>query len=166
MRIVRCCAAVGVLVVMSGVARAQDTTPRAAPSPSAMAVAEELLGLMNTEQVLRAAVAASVNAQVKAQPLLAPFLDVMNAWVEKVLTMKAIEPALARAYAELFTEAEIHQLTAFYRTPLGRRLAAVSPELTRRSAEVGSAVAEAHSAELREMIAKRPAEIQSESPPP
>jgi hypothetical protein len=145
--------------------RAQDTTPRKPPTPGAIAAAERLLALMNTEQVMRVAITASFDAQVKAQPLMAPFMDVMREWADRVITMKEMGPQLAVAYAELFTEAELRQIIAFYQSPIGRRLAAALPDLTRRGSEIGAAVAEAHSAELQEAIAKRAAEIQNAPTP-
>lgn len=145
--------------------RAQDSTARRPPTPGAIAAAEQLLALMNTEQVMRMAITASFDAQVKAQPLMAPFMDVMRAWADRVITMKEMGPQLARVYAEFFSEPELRQIIAFYQSPVGRRLAAVLPDLTRRASEIGAAVAEKHSAELEEAIAKRAAEIQNAPTP-
>lgn len=154
------------LLLIAGIANGQDTTARPIPSPAALAAAEQLLQLMNTEQVMRVAVTASFDAQVKAQPLMAPFMDVMRAWADKTMTMTEMGPRLARVYAEVFSEPELKQMIAFYQSPVGRRLAAALPELTRRGSEIGAAVAEAHSAELQELIAKRAAEIQGTASPP
>lgn len=40
-----------------------------------------------------------------------------------------MEPEYARLYADLFTLDELRQLTAFYNSPVGRRMAETSPEL-------------------------------------
>jgi uncharacterized protein len=146
--------------------RAQDSTARKTPTPAAIAAAEQLLVLMNTEKVMRVAITASFDAQVEAQPLMAPFMDVMKEWADRVITMKEMGPQLARAYAEFFSEAELRQIIAFYQSPIGRRLAVVLPDLTRRASEIGAAVAEAHSSELEAAIAKRAAEIQNTPTPP
>jgi hypothetical protein len=145
---------------------AQDSTARRTPTPGAIAAAEQLLGLMNTERVMRAAITATFDAQVKAQPLMAPFMDVMRDWADRTITMKEMGPQLARVYAEFFSEADLRQMIAFYQSPVGRRLAAALPDLTRRGSEIGAAVAEAHSAELEAAIAKRAAEIQNQPTPP
>ncbi len=152
-------------LLLPTIAIAQDNTARRTPTPGAIAAAEQLLTLMNTEQVMRVAITASFDAQVKAQPLMAPFMDVMKEWADRVITMKEMGPQLATAYAEVFTEAELRQIIAFYQSPVGRRLAAALPDLTRRGSEIGAAVAAAHSAELEQAIAKRATEIQN-SPRP
>ena len=154
------------LLLVASIASAQETPPRPIPSPASLAAAEQLLVLMNTEQVMRVSITAAFDAQVKAQPLMAPFMDVMRAWANRTMTMNEMGPRMTRVYAEVFSEAELRQIIAFYQSPVGRRLAAALPELTRRGSEIGAAVAEAHSAELREAIAKRAAEIQGTTPPP
>ena len=40
-----------------------------------------------------------------------------------------MEPEYARLYADIFTLDELRQLTAFYNSPIGRRMAETSPEL-------------------------------------
>jgi hypothetical protein len=145
---------------------AQDGAARRTPTPGGIAAAEQLLNLMNTEQVMRAAITATFDAQVKAQPLMAPFMDVMREWADRVITMKEMGPQLATVYAEYFSQAELRELVALYQSPIGRRLASVLPELTRRGSEIGAAVAEAHTAELEAAIAKRAAEIQNAPTPP
>jgi len=160
----RCLIAAAALL-LPAVAHAQDSTARKPPTPGALAAAEQLLVLMNTEQVMRVAITASFDAQVKAQPLMAPFMDVMREWADRVITMKEMGPQLAGVYAEFFSEAELRQIMAFYQSPVGRRLAAVLPDLTRRASEIGAAVAGAHSAELEQAIAKRAAEIQNAPTP-
>lgn len=161
----RCLIAATVLLLPVST-HAQDSTARRAPTPGAIAAAEQLLALMNTERVMRAAITATFDAQVKAQPLMAPFMEVMQEWADRVITMKEMGPQLARVYAEFFSEAELRQMIVFYQSPVGRRLAAALPDLTRRGSEIGAAVAEAHTAELEAAIAKRAAEIQNAPTPP
>jgi hypothetical protein len=165
MRTRTCCLVAATALLLPIATRAQDSTARKVPTPGAIAAAEQLLVLMNTERVMRMAITASFDAQVKAQPLMAPFMDIMREWSDRVITMKEMGPQLARVYAEFFSEAELRQIIAFYQSPVGRRLAAVLPELTRRASEIGAAVAEKHSSELEEAIAKRAAEIQNTPTP-
>ena len=139
--------------------RAQNATA-VAPSAGAMAAAAQLLALMNLESVMRASTSAMLAAQVKQQPAMAPFRDVMQAWADSIMTLKAMAPALNRVYAETFSEGELRQLIAFYQTPIGRKLAAVTPALSRRGAEVGSEIAEANLPMLQAMIQARAAELQ------
>lgn len=139
--------------------------PPAEPTPGAMAAAEELLGVMDIEQVMRTSAMSMLNAQIEAQPMLAPFRDVMEEWVAKYMSVETMGPRLARIYAETFTEGELRELIAFYGTPLGKKLAERTPELTRRGGEVGREVAEEHTEELQAMIAARAAELEKSRTP-
>ena len=150
--------AIATLLFVSGARlRAQDTT--ATPSAGAVAAATQLLQLMNVESVMRATTSATFAAQVKQQPQMAPFREVMQAWADSTMTLRSMGPALARIYAQTFSEAELRQLIAFYQSPIGRKLASSSPELTRRGAEVGSSVAEANMPMLERMIQARAAQL-------
>ncbi len=48
-----------------------------------------------------------------------------------------LRPRLVVAYAKVFTHEEVKQLTAFYESPIGRRLAEVSPALAQAGMEAG-----------------------------
>lgn len=148
---------------------ASPATAAAAPAPAARAItpgaraaAEQLLHLMNVEQVLRSSTESAFDAQVKAQPLMAPFRATMQTWADRYLTWEQFGPKMTQIYAEEFTEPELRQLIAFYQTPIGRKTASLSPVLTRRGAQVGAEVAEEHMAELEQMIKARAAELQQQ----
>lgn len=137
--------------------------PASAPAPvtpGARRAAEELLQLMNIAQVLRSGTEASFDTQVQAQPLMAPFRATMQAWADKHLTWEEFGPKLVQTYAEEFTEGELRELIAFYKTPVGRKVAARTPALTRKGALIGAQIAEEHMAELQQMIQARAAELQ------
>ena len=147
-----------VIVAAAAPLRAQDTS--ATPAPGAIAAATRLLELMNVESVMRATTAATFAAQIKQQPSMAPVREVMQSWADSTMTLRALGPGLVRIYAQTFTEAELRQLIAFYQTPVGRKLATSSPELTRRGAEVGASIAEANLPLLQRMIQSRAAQLQ------
>lgn len=54
----------------------------------------------------------------------------------------AVRAAIVDVYASRFTEAELAELIAFYATPTGKKLARLSPELLRESAEKSRAALE------------------------
>lgn len=166
-------ATAALLVVPAAGLRAQDTTTRAAAAPrpvtpGAQRAAEELLRSMHIEEVLRSSTEATFDAQVKSQPLMAPFRATMQEWANKYLTWTEYGPKLTRIYAEEFTEPELRQLIAFYNSPIGRKVAELNPVLTRRGAQAGAEVAEAHIKELQQMIQARATELQADGklPPP
>lgn len=57
---------------------------------------------------------------------------------------------LAAVYTESFTEEELDKILAFYDTPVGKKMVAVTPELTKKGMEIG----QAWGAELQPLMAK------------
>src|SRR5687767_14095113 len=131
-----------------------ETTPppKIVPTPAARAVADSLLRAMDREGVMQSGAMSTFDATVSAQPQMIQFRDVVQAWYRKHLSWAEFGPSMVQLYAEMFTEAELRAYLAFYRTPAGRQLAKLTPELTRRGAQLGADVATKHSAELQEMI--------------
>lgn len=73
----------------------------------------------------------SVEAQARAsgKPLPADFRQRMNAAVLEVIPYAEMKQWSAEIYARRFTAAELRELLAFYRTPVGRKLASKLPEI-------------------------------------
>ncbi len=160
-------AALMLLLAAPAAAQAPDSSAKSvsAPAPATVAAANELLGIMEVEQLMQASAASMLEMQIRAQPVLAPFRDVMMEWTRKYVSMDVMGARLASVYAESFTESELRDLIAFYRTPTGQKLARLQPELTRRGAEIGQQVAQEHQGELEQMIRKRAEEIEKEGTP-
>lgn len=57
---------------------------------------------------------------------------------------------MATVYTESFTEEEIDKILAFYATPVGKKMVAITPELTKKGMEIG----QAWGMELQPMMAK------------
>ncbi|MCB7480664.1 DUF2059 domain-containing protein [Christiangramia sediminis] len=57
---------------------------------------------------------------------------------------------MAAVYTESFTEEEIDKILAFYATPVGEKMVAVTPELTKKGMEIG----QAWGMELQPLMAK------------
>ena len=56
---------------------------------------------------------------------------------EMMASLDDIYVRLAKVYTEKFTEAEIDQILAFYQTPVGEKMRAITPELTKKGMEIG-----------------------------
>ncbi|MEG9326585.1 DUF2059 domain-containing protein [Salinimicrobium catena] len=56
---------------------------------------------------------------------------------EMMASLDDIYVRLAKVYTEKFTEAEIDQILAFYQTPVGKKMRAITPELTKKGMEIG-----------------------------
>jgi hypothetical protein len=132
-------------------------------SSEAEEAATELLLVMDVERMMLGGAAAMADSMIKDNPMLAPYRDVLLEWAGRVMTWEALAPKLVTMYTESFTEHELRDLTAFYRTPAGRKALLVMPELMRRGAMLGGQVANEHMDELQDMLQKRADEL--EKPP-
>jgi len=148
-----------VMILLCGLmtaAPAQD----AGPDDARVAAAGELLKALDMRQVLEGAMAVSFDTQLKANPALEPYRDVMLQWAKTYITWEAFEPKLLQLYAQSFTVEEMHDMIAFYTTPSGRKALTMLPELMQKGAEIGAGLAAEHQAELATMIEKRRAELE------
>lgn len=123
-----------------------------ADEKSHRAAAEDLLKAANTEQALQAAIDQTLAIQLKANPQLAPVKDVMKKFFAKHLGYSALKDDLIKIHMEEFTEAELKEIAAFYRTPTGKKAADKLPALMQKGAELGMKRVQENADELRRMI--------------
>ncbi len=84
-----------------------------------------------------------------------------------------LEGRLAPLYAKYYTNDEISQLVAFYKTPLGKKMIAVLPDLTMESTQIGQKWGQELGEELYRRFLERKAKKEDEegqetivAPPP
>jgi hypothetical protein len=129
-------------------------------SASREAAARELVDVMNLEPQLMSGATAMMNAMVAQTPQLEDYRDVILGWAESVLTWEVFGPKLTAMYAEAFTENELRDLAAFYRTPTGQKALTLVPELINQAAQMGVIEAQSRRSELEQLIQQRAAELQ------
>jgi len=152
MRILRALLVGCALFVPAGLA-AQTPAPARPPiAPSHLAAARELLEVLHLQDVAAAGVQVALEEQLRTNPALEPYRTVMKEWAASIFSADEAKTAFATIYAETFTEDDLRQLVAFYRTPLGQKLANSQAALTVRGAEVGHNLATAHQADLMARI--------------
>ena len=114
---------------------AQAPTPPSNPNPSpaAVAVAKELLALKGGVEMFNGMVGGVIdsakNAFVPTNPNLGRPLNEVAAQLRTEFEPKKSEvfTEVARAYAGRFTEAEMKELLAFYKTSLGKKVLTEEP---------------------------------------
>ena len=89
--------------------------------------------------------------------------------IKKDFNWEALRPEFVQAYSQAFTEKELKELTAFYETPLGKKLIATEPEisgkLSKLSQEKAMSIMPRVVQHLREMVAAtKPAPAPGSSP--
>ena len=131
-----------------------QTTP-SAHAPSHHAAALEMVEAANMDETLRQSLDTMLKLQTEQNAELKPFEDVMRTFFNRYMSWDALKNDYARLYADAFTEAELRQLTTFYRSPVGQKVATVTPQLMSRASEMGQRAVQAHLPELQQMIMER-----------
>lgn len=109
------------------------------PTPAAIAAAKELIDLKGAahmfDPMVPGVIETAKNALLPTNPGLAKDLNEVAAELRKEFADKRGEIAtlMARIYAQHFTEAEIKQALAFYKTPLGKKLITQEPQILEQS---------------------------------
>ena len=137
----------------AALATAKDRT--AGSSKSHRAKVKELFALMDMEKVLDAAVTESMAAQERANPALSQFRDIMLDFLRQYMSWKSLERGFIDDYMETFSEAEIEDMVAFYKTPTGAKAISAVPSLLKRGSERGMSQVEKHLPELQKRIQER-----------
>ena len=129
--------------------------PAAAQETLRHELALQLLEAMRMPDQIAASVATVVATQTRQNPDLPGLGEILREFLSRYVTWDAMKDEYAELYAGAFTEEELREMTAFYRTPTGQKLARSTAQLTRLGAELGERTMRAHSAELDQMIARR-----------
>lgn len=136
---------------------------RAQPSQAQRAAATELLMAMHVPELLDASVNTTLDAQMRAAPELEGVQDVLREFVRRYVSWEALREQYVEMYANTFSEDELRQMTDFYRSDVGQKLARSSPRLMAEGAALGERTLQAHRADLERMIAER---LRRALPPP
>lgn len=139
----------------------------AAASPQANAAVKELLDAMDVRkmmaasfaemekalpQMMRAQMTAVINADpgadaekkkaalAKVEQVLPVASQAINRMFKDPALIDEMMVEIAPLYARNYTVAELKELTTFYRTPLGRKMMALSPRLSAESMAIGQRI--------------------------
>ena len=133
--------------------RAEKRAPSPAPDEkSHRKAAEDLLLAVNVDKAMQSTIDQMLDLQIKQHPEIAPYRNVMKRFFSKYLSYASLKEELITAYTQEFTEAELNQITAFYKTPVGQKAVEKMPKLFAKGAQIGMAQVQAHQAELEQML--------------
>jgi hypothetical protein len=128
------------------------TGPVAADEASHRRAAERLLEVAGSATLMSSTIDVLLEAQIRSTPQLAPFADVLRRFLDQYMSFEALKEELLALYVADFTEAELDELAAFYRTPTGAKAIARLPILMARGGQIGERRMRANQAELVRMI--------------
>jgi len=150
-------------IVVLAALLALGARPAAAQETLRHELALQLLEAMRMPDQVQASIATVAATQARLNPDFPGLQEVLRDFLARYVTWDAMKEEYAGIYAAAFTEEELREMAAFYRTPTGQKLARATPQLTRLGAELGERTLRAHSAELDQLLARR---LQTGAAPP
>jgi uncharacterized protein len=114
--------------------------------------AENLLIVMEVDKSLQPLAEHVLENQLQHNPQLAPQRQLLLMFLTKYLSWASVRQETITAYTQAFTESELKQLTTFYTTPVGKKASEKMPQLAFIAEQLGLRQAQAHQAELRQML--------------
>ena len=118
------------------------------------AAAYELLEAMQLPAQLKQTLNGLVEMQMRSNPQLVPYKSIFIDFFNKYMSFEALKKGYADIYLDSFSVAEIKEITAFYKSPIGRKMASRNAELTLRGAALGQKTVQDHQLELQAALAK------------
>ena len=134
--------------------QAQALSPADSARPETI---ERLLVAADFERHYVQTMEAGMAAQLRANPALAPYADMLRAFNLRYASYEAVKPDLIRLYRETFSESEAEETIRFYESDFGRRFTTKMAALGVRSSEMAIERARVHLPELTAEITARAA---------
>ena len=128
------------------------TLSAAEPTKGGTAAAMELLITMKMDKTLADSMEQMLQIQVQSNPGIAPYKEVMRKFLMKYMSWEGLKDEFARIYAGEFTEQELREMIAFYRTPTGAKAIAKMSILMAKGSQLGVQRVQQNMAELNEML--------------
>ena len=140
------------LLVVATAAAVTLVSSAMADTKSHRKAAEDLLTAMGIEAQMAKMIDTQLDSQTKMMPMMAQLKEPMKKFFNKYMSYASMKEELITSYVEAFTEKEIKEITAFYKSPIGKKLVEKTPELTSKITETTSKRVQENQAELTKMI--------------
>lgn len=122
-------------------------------SASHRAAVEELFTILNLEKNMRDTTTAMLNMMVQQNPSMSSSRDAVQKFLDKYMGYAAVKDDLIGLYTREFTESEIKDLIAFYKTPTGKKSLQKMPILTQSAMQISQMRLQEHLPELEKIVA-------------
>jgi len=142
------------ILLAAGPAAAQT----AKPSPSAVAIAREILEVKGSTQLFDPVVPGVIEQVrqmfLQSNPMVGKDLAEVATKLQKdeARRVDEVRNSLFEQYATRFTEAELKEMLAFYKTPLGKKMVEEEPKVLEESMNAAQTFAERFTAEVIEKM--------------
>jgi len=123
-----------------------------AVSDSHRQAAEDVLNSSGLKSSMNKVIFQMVEIQLKQKPNMQPYKEILLKFFKKHLGYENIKYDFIDIYTEEFTEKELKDISAFYKTPTGRKTISKMPALMQKGAQVGMSKVKLNIGELKKMI--------------
>jgi hypothetical protein len=123
-----------------------------ADEKSHRAAVTELCTVMQLERMLQDSTDKMMEIQMQQLPGMQHAKAQLDKFFAKYLSWAALKEDYITLYMQTFSEPEVRELIAFYKTPTGSKAVQQMPLLFQRGAEIGSARVRQHMPELMELM--------------
>jgi hypothetical protein len=122
-------------------------------------LAEELLTLMNVKEMSEQALKEMSEVMPPGEtPDAAESRQAMIDLMQKAMSWDGVKDDYIAIYADLFSEDDLRAYVAFFRSPAGRKYVETTPELTKRTMEVGAKRMQAIVPQLQKLMERQAGE--------
>lgn len=112
----------------------------------------KLFEVTNVEAMMQQMVDEMIGVQIRSNPNLADYKDVMREFLNKKLDYNIIKEELATIYTNEFSKSELQKLIEFYETDLGKKTIIKMPIIMQKSMMVGERAVSSYLPELESML--------------
>ncbi|MBI1325143.1 DUF2059 domain-containing protein [bacterium] len=114
--------------------------------------AEDFLKATGIETTFDQIIDQSIDQQAKANPMLIQLKPVMKKFMRQHFNYEVMKDDLIKIHMEEFTEQELKEITAFYRTPVGQKAVKKMMPLQQKCSELGMKRVQENIGELQRMV--------------
>jgi hypothetical protein len=113
-----------------------------------------MLTTMNMKQTLDESINQMLAIQIKNNPSMQPAEATLKQFFGKYMTWDALKEDYIAIYMNEFTEKELKDMTKFFNTPTGKKMALKQSTISLKGMQLGQEKVQAHMGELQEMLQK------------
>ncbi len=119
--------------------------------------AVDALDAMKVKQMFSMSIDQLVEVQLQQNPALQAKKQVLHKFFDDYMSFDSLRDEVVSLYTAEFSEAELKQIAAFYRSPVGRKITDKMPDLLGKAAQIGAQRVQEHMPELQKMLEAKPA---------
>jgi hypothetical protein len=119
----------------------------------------QLIEVLNLKTAVDSMADVALQAQLKGNPSLEPFRQVLIDFMHKYQSWDRLSPEFVQIYMDAYSEKEMREISAFYQTETGKKSVRLMPELIQKGKAVGERIVQEHMDELKARLMERAQEL-------